>query len=477
MCYKKRLIGYLLGSLFIAIQSPTTVFGAEEKPVGQDPVSYYRDIRPVLQENCQGCHQPAKRGGGYVMTNYDQLVQGGESQEKAVVAGNPSISSLVAQILVTDGKAAMPKDADPLTEDQIALITRWIEEGADDDTPESAKPKFDMDHPPVYHAPPVITSVDFSSDGKYLAVSGYHEVVLHHADGSGLYARLVGLSERIESAVFSPDSSFLAVTGGSPGRMGELQVWNVEKKELILAQTFGYDTIYGACWSKDGQVVGFGCPDTTVRAISIPTGEQVFFNGAHNNWVLDVVFSVESDHLISVSRDRSMKLYKLDTQRFIDNITSITPGALKGGLHSVDRHPSKDELLSGGADGTPKIYRMIRDKARKIGDDFNLIRAFPAMPGRVFSVAFSADGNRIVAGSSYNTTGEVRIYNYADAKELVKIAVPESSIYAVGFSPDGKTIAAAGYDGYVRLIQAADGTVLKKFPPVEIEDQTVATNR
>ena len=69
-----------------------------------------------------------------------------------------------------------------------------------------------------------------------------------------------------------------------------------------------------------------------------------------------------------------MKLMKVDAQQFIDNITSITPGALKGGLISIDRHPGKDELLIGGADGTPKIYRMFRQKARKIGDDFNRIR-------------------------------------------------------------------------------------------------------
>lgn len=437
-------------------------------------VSYYRDVRPIFQTHCQGCHQPAKRGGEYVMTDFAALMQGGESGEAAIVAGKPQDSYLVAQITPVDGVAEMPKKAKPLTAPELELVSRWIKQGAKDDTPESAKPKYDMDHPPVYSAPPVVTSLDFSADGKLLAVSGYHEVVLHRADGSGVEARLVGQSERIESAVFSPDGKMLAVTGGSPGRMGEVQVWDVAKRELIVAKTVGYDTIYGASWSGDGKLVGFGCPDTTIRVIDAATGEEKLFNGAHADWVLDTVFSAKSDHLITVSRDRSMKLIHVATQRFIDNITSITPGALKGGLNAVTRHPTKDELLCGGADGIPKLYRMVREKARKIGDDFNLLRKFPALPGRIFSVAVSADGKRVVAGSSFNSSGEVRVFNYDDAKEILQISIPESAIYAVSITADGKVVAAAGYDGMIRLINVADGKKIKQFYPVDLADKTAA---
>jgi WD40 repeat protein len=336
----------------------------------------------------------------------------------------------------------------------------------------STRPQYDADHPPVYQAAPAITSLDYSSDGRFLAVSGYHEVVLHHADGSGIAARLVGQSERIEAAVFSPDGKRIAIAGGSPGRMGELQIWDVDKRELLLAKTVGYDTIYGAQWSGDGRLVSFGCPDNTVRAVLAETGEQVFFNGAHNDWALDTVFSVKSDHLISVSRDRSMKLFEVTTQRFVDNLTSITPGALKGGLHGVARHPTRDELLCGGSDGTPKIYRMQREQARQIGDDFNLIRAFPEMPGRVFDVRYSPDGTRIVAGSSLNGSGQVRIFDEANEKnEIAKIDVSQGGIYSVAFSHDGKMIAAGGFDGMIRLYDAETGTLVKEFAPVEIQPE------
>ena len=98
--------------------------------------------------------------------------------------------------------------------------------------PPGAGQRYTTDNPPVYTLPPVITSIDYSPDGKLLAVAGFHEVLLHKADGSGLKARLVGLSERIESVRFSPDGTRLAVTGGNPGRMGEVQVWNIENESF-----------------------------------------------------------------------------------------------------------------------------------------------------------------------------------------------------------------------------------------------------
>lgn len=445
-----------------------------------DLVSYFQDIRPIFQANCQGCHQPAKQGGDYVMTSFDRLLKGGESGSEAVLPGAPAKSFLVELISPVDGEAEMPKGKKPLSAVEIELITKWIAEGANDDTPMSARPQYDMDHPPVYNAPPVITSLDYSPDGKLLAVSGYHEVVLHNADGSGSVARLVGMSERIESAVFSPDGKRLAVTGGSPGRMGELQIWDVEKRELTLALTVGYDTLYGASWSGDGKLVAFGCPDTTIRAVDAETGEQVLFNGAHNDWVLDTVFSTKSDHLVTVSRDMSMKLIKVDTQRFIDNITSITPGALKGGLSAVDCHPAEDQLLAGGADGVPKIYKMIRDKDRKIGDDFNRIDTFKAeaMPGRVFDVKFNHDGTQVVAGSSYDGTGQARVYNVADGKTITKVDIPQGGVFAVDFSSDGKSIACGGFDGVVRLFDAATGSLQKEFFPADVQGRaaTASTN-
>jgi len=435
-------------------------------------VSYFRDVRPVLQEHCEGCHQPAKRSGEYVMFPFAALLKGGESGDAAIVPGKPDQSNLVKQITPSKkGKVEMPKDKDPLKSDDIDLIRRWIAEGASDDTPASANVTFDAAHPPVYHALPVLSALDYSPSGKLLAVSGYHEVLLWKADGSQLEARLVGLSERVQSLAFSPDGSRLVVAGGSPARLGEIQVWDVDARKLLLSVPMTYDTLYGVSWSPDGTKIAFGCADNTVRAIDAKTGQQVLFQGAHNDWVLGTAFSSDASHLVSVSRDGSMKLIEVASQRFVDNITSITPGALKGGLATVDRHPKKDELVVGGADGVPKIFLMYRPagKERKIGDDFNLIRSFDALPGRIYAVEYNPDGSQIVAGSSSpDGTGEIRVYEAATGRLICKYQGDPGPIFSARFSRDGKQVAAAGFGGKVVLMDAATGKPLKEFIPVPL---------
>jgi WD40 repeat protein len=277
------------------------------------------------------------------------------------------------------------------------------------------------------------------------------------------------MSERIESAIFSPDGKRLAVTGGSPGRMGELQIWSVERKELELSLPVAYDTVYGASWSDDGKLIAFGCPDNSLRIVDADAGEQLLFNGAHSDWVLDTAFSLKGTHLVSVSRDRSMKLVEVATGRFVDNITNITPGALQGGLHAVDRHPSQDHVLIGGSGGVAKIYRIFREKARKIGDDFNLIRKFPKMPGRVFDVEFSSDAARVVAGSTDHGKGHVQVFNVADGKLIAQMAGQGGGVFTVTFRAGGKQVASGGFDGMVRINDATTGELIKSFVPVPVE--------
>src|SRR5262245_48926681 len=304
-------------ALFAALACVAPAMAAEPASPAPAKVSFYKDIRPIFQQHCQGCHQPAKAQGGYVLTEYAELLKPGNTGKEPVVKGKPEASHLVQQITPQAGKVAMPKDKDPLINVQVDKIKQWIAEGAVNDPPASAHQElYSEENPPVYDLPPVITSLDFSTDGKLLAVAGYHEVLLHKADGSGLVARLVGASERIQSVSFSPDGKTLAVSGGNPGRFGEIQFWDVAKKKLKLSVPITFDTVNGVSWSPDGKKVAFGCNDNTLRAIDTTTGQQVLYQGAHNDWVLNTTFSLDGTFLVSVSRDRAMKLTEVATQRF-----------------------------------------------------------------------------------------------------------------------------------------------------------------
>lgn len=440
-----------------------------ESAAAQDArVSYYRQVLPILQTHCQGCHQPAKASGEYVMSSFDGLLQGGESGERAIVPGKPDESYLVAQITPEDGGALMPPDKPPLADAEVALIRRWIEQGAQDDTPDNARRRYDRDHPPVYSRPPVIPSLDYSPDGTLLAVAAFHEVLLVTADGGEPLARLVGVSERIESVRFSPDGRHLAVAGGLPCRMGEIQVWDVAERALVLSQSTTYDTVYGVSWSPDGALIAFGAADNGVRAIDARTGAQLVSMAAHEDGVRGTVFSADGKSIFSASRDMTVKMTDVETQRFVGNATTHTPGVLKGGQQAIARHPTRPEILVGGADGAAKLFKMDVQAAPAGGGNPNQIREYAAMPGRVFDVRFHPDGAAAFACSSLDGRGQVRAYETDSGKLLWTLDVSESAIYAIACSPDGRTLAAAGSDGQLRLIDASSGQLRQSFLPVEL---------
>ena len=166
-------------------------------------VSYHRQIEPILRARCQGCHQPAKSYGGYVLTSHQRLLESGESGEAAIVPGRPEESELVRQITVSEGMAAMPKQAPPLPTAEVELIRQWILEGAQDDSP-AAGLTVDAQHPPVYVRPPLIASLAFAPNGQWLAVSGFHEVILVDAQENRTVHRLVGLSDAFSRSAFRP---------------------------------------------------------------------------------------------------------------------------------------------------------------------------------------------------------------------------------------------------------------------------------
>jgi predicted CXXCH cytochrome family protein len=230
--HSSRLLVWQLAPLLLI---PAPFQAAEDKPAG--PVSFYKHVRPIVQGKCHGCHQPAKAKGDYVMTTYEKLVRGGEDGA-AVVPKDAAGSNLLKRITLPLGhEDLMPPKDGPLTAGEIDTIQRWIAEGAVNDTPENAVAKFDASRPPIYTRPPVINSLDYSPDGSLLAVAGFHEVLLHKADGSGLVARLIGLSDRITSVRFSPDGKRLAATGGLPARMAEVQIWNLEDNKPTIPCT------------------------------------------------------------------------------------------------------------------------------------------------------------------------------------------------------------------------------------------------
>jgi Tol biopolymer transport system component len=425
------------------------------------PVSYYNDIRPVVQRSCQGCHHAGAKMSGLVLTEYEGILQGGQKHGAAVRPGAPEESPILAYL---SGKSEprMPMGGEPLPAEQIELLRLWIEQGATDDTPASARGPQTPTEPPVYHQPPLINALAYSPDGSLLAVGGYKEILLHKADGSAIEARLLGKSDRILSLAFTPDGKTLVAAGGAPARFGEVQIWDVASRKLLRSVMETSDTLFGGSISPDGKFVAFGGADKTLRSVEIETGKELFKAGHHEDWVLGTVYGTDGKRIVSVGRDRAAKLADASSGAFLENVN-----LLRDILYAIARHPRRDYVLIGGEDRVPYLYTMDRPRALKIADDSTLVRKFEEQQGRILALAFSPDGSRIAVGG---LSGEIPVYNTESGERVATCKADQAGVFVLSFRPDGKQLAAGGFDGHVRLYDPASGKPIKEFQAVPVQE-------
>lgn len=93
-----------------------------------DSVSFQTEILPLLTGNCamDGCHNAASAAEGVVLDNYNNVISTAK-----VIAFNPAKSELYEVLVETDQKKIMPRPpSPPLTQAQIELVAKWINQGA-----------------------------------------------------------------------------------------------------------------------------------------------------------------------------------------------------------------------------------------------------------------------------------------------------------------------------------------------------------
>ncbi|MBM4074855.1 MAG: hypothetical protein FJ267_04350, partial [Planctomycetes bacterium] len=69
----------LLLTCGLYLTNPSRVECADESKPVEAKVSFYRNVRPILQRNCSGCHQPSKAGGMLQLVTYEVFKKGGEN--------------------------------------------------------------------------------------------------------------------------------------------------------------------------------------------------------------------------------------------------------------------------------------------------------------------------------------------------------------------------------------------------------------
>ncbi|MFD2256818.1 PSD1 and planctomycete cytochrome C domain-containing protein [Luteolibacter algae] len=94
-------------------------------------IDFEKDINPILIDNCIDCHGPDKEKAGLRLDQRGIMLKGGDSGLPTIVPGDPKASYLMEIISGQDPDMIMPPKGDPLSSEQISLIEKWIEEGAE----------------------------------------------------------------------------------------------------------------------------------------------------------------------------------------------------------------------------------------------------------------------------------------------------------------------------------------------------------
>jgi cytochrome c553 len=93
-------------------------------------VDYNRDVKPLLQQHCTGCHGVKRQRGDLRLDSRAALLKGG-SRGPAVVAGKSAESLLIRAVTQEDPEIAMPPEGEPLSAGAIQVLRDWIDQGAE----------------------------------------------------------------------------------------------------------------------------------------------------------------------------------------------------------------------------------------------------------------------------------------------------------------------------------------------------------
>ncbi|MCH7728512.1 MAG: hypothetical protein IH991_18830, partial [Planctomycetes bacterium] len=274
----------------IAILTTTTV--------NADPVSFRKDIAPILIDRCIACHGPKKAEGSFRVDSFERVTSEGDSGSNGFVAKKPDDSEVFVRIASDDADERMPWDADPLTDEQIALVKRWIEEGATYDAKNPKAPLATIVPPPVHPSAPEIyihtlpiTAIAFSPDGQQVIVGGYHELTVWNPQDGKLIRRIGNVGERSYALAVSPDGKTLVVGGGAPGRLGEVRLFDLAEGKLLKVLGSTSDVVFDVAFNSAGDRLAVAAADGVVRVFDMAKSELQLTITSHSDWVMSVAWN------------------------------------------------------------------------------------------------------------------------------------------------------------------------------------------
>ncbi len=413
--------------------------------IANEPISFRNQIAPILLDNCASCHGPKKAEGGYRLDSFVQLQKAGDSGIVPLTVAEGKHSELLRRLVTSSAEERMPAEREPLSAQDIELITRWQAEGSQFDGSDPQMPLFELvpartyaSPPASYRAPVPVTALAVSPDGSQVIASGYHELTVWDAASGKLVKRISNLPERIQSLDWSADQKTLAIAGGSPSHIGEVRLVNWETGQVIAHLGRASDVVQVVRFQPGGSLIATGNSDGTLRWYDLNSHQLVRSVASHADVVNDIAWSPDGKRLASASRDKTAKVFVVESAELV--ATYSGHGDSVAGICFND---GDKEVTTVGGD--KKLHRWQIEEAK------NLAKVdLSGSPTRLHR-----QGANVWVALSTKSLQQLEL---ATSKMVRKLDGHTHWVTSIASHPGSAKLVAGGLDGEVRLWKLGDGT-------------------
>ena len=119
--YKKRLI------LFTAI---VVAIGVFTYSTSHQNIDFNTQVKPILNKKCITCHGGVKRQANFSLLFRSDALAKTKSGKPAIIPGDPDHSEMIRRLTLKDPEERMPYKHDPLSQEEIDILSKWIKQGA-----------------------------------------------------------------------------------------------------------------------------------------------------------------------------------------------------------------------------------------------------------------------------------------------------------------------------------------------------------